>query len=188
MELYLLKSAAILAILFTFYKLVMENTSIHNFKRFYLLGSLLASLLIPLITFTNYVEVSPVLSIYTEGTPQLVFTPSEETVNYWPFVLWTIYTFGVLFFSVKFLKNLFNLIQKIKRNPKFRNSNFINVLLKECIIPHTFFSYIFLNKTQFENGDIPQEVMLHEQTHALQKHSLDVIFVEILQILFGLDL
>lgn len=184
MELYLFKSAAILAMLFAFYKVFLENTSIHNFKRFYLFGSLIAAFLIPLITFKTYVEVSPFIAVYTEGTPQIAIVETVENISYWPFVLWTIYGLGVLFFSAKFFRNLFNLIQKIRQNPKYRNSNFINVLLRENVIPHTFFSYIFLNKNQFENGEIPAEVILHEQTHAIQKHSLDVIFVELLQILF----
>ncbi len=184
MELYILKSAAILAILFAFYKLFLENTSIHDFKRFYLAGSLLASFLIPLITFTTYVAISPITPIASEGAPQIIFTQAEQSISYWPFVFWAIYGLGVLFFSVKFFRNLFILIQKIRKNPKFKNSRFINILLTEKVIPHTFFSYIFLNKTQFENREIPAEVMLHEETHARQKHSLDVIVVEILQIVF----
>ena len=184
MELYLLKSAACLVLFFAFYKLFLEKTSIHNFKRFYLSGSLLASFLIPLITFTSYVEVSPIIPVYSEIAPQMIFAETEKTINYWPFVLWTIYGLGVLFFSVKFFRNLFNLIQKIRKNPKYKNTRFINILLNEKVIPHTFFSYIFLNKTQFENHEIPAEVMLHEETHARQKHSLDVFFVELLQFVF----
>ncbi len=184
MELYLLKSAAILAVLFAFYKVVLENTSMHTFKRFYLFGSLLAAFLIPLITFTSYVEVSSIVPIYSEVTPQLNYTEVEQTLNYWPFVLWTFYGLGVLFFSIKFFRNLFGLIQQIRKNPKYKNTPFINVLLSETVIPHTFFNYIFLNKQQFENREIPQEVIFHEETHARQKHSLDIIFVEILQIVF----
>jgi beta-lactamase regulating signal transducer with metallopeptidase domain len=184
MELYLLKSAGILTILFVFYKVVLENTSIHIFKRFYLFGSLVAAFLIPLITFTSYVEISPTIPTYTEATPQLSYTEVEKTVNYWPFVLWTVYGLGVLFFSIKFFRNLFNLIQQIRKNPKYKNSSFIHVLLNETVIPHTFFNYIFLNKKQFENHEIPREVIFHEETHARQKHSLDIIFVELLQIVF----
>ncbi len=184
MELYLLKSAAVLAVLFAFYKVFLENTSIHNFKRFYLFGSLLASFLIPLITFTSYVEVSPIVPIYNEEIPQLVYTETEKTISHWPFVLWAIYGLGVLFFSIKFFRNLFGLIQQIRKNPKYHNSRFIHVLLKETIIPHTFFNYIFLNKKQFENHEIPQEVIFHEETHARQKHSLDIVFMELLQIVF----
>ena len=39
-----------------------------------------------------------------------------------------------------------------------------------------------LNKHKFETNDIPAEVILHEQTHAKQKHSLDIIILELLQI------
>lgn len=184
MELYLLKSAACLVLFFAFYKLFLENTSIHNFKRFYLFGSLLASFFIPLITFTSYLEVSPIVPIYSEAIPQLNYVETEKTINYWPFVLWMIYGLGVLFFSIKFFKNLFTLIQQIRKNPKYQNCSFIHVLLNETIIPHTFFNYIFLNKKQFENHEIPQEVIFHEETHARQKHSLDILFVELLQIVF----
>jgi bla regulator protein BlaR1 len=184
MELYILKSAACLALFFAFYKLFLENTSIHNFKRFYLFGSLLASFLIPLITFTTYAEASPFIATYTAAAPQQIFIETKASVNYWPFVLWTVYGLGVLFFSLKFFKNLFGLIQKIRQNPKYRNSSFINILLNENVIPHTFFSYIFLNKKQYENHEIPAEVMLHEETHARQKHSLDIVLVEVLQIVF----
>lgn len=184
MELYLLKSATILAVLFAFYKLFLENTSIHSFKRFYLWGSLLASFLIPLITFTTYVEASPIIPVSSEVSSQIIFTPAEQPNNYWPFVLWVIYVLGFLFFSVKFFRNFFSLIQKIRKNPKYKHNRFIIILLNEKVIPHTFFNYIFLNKTQFENHQIPAEVMLHEETHARQKHSLDVIFIELLQIVF----
>lgn len=184
MEIYILKSAACLAVFFAFYKLVLENTSFHHFKRFYLLGSLLASFLIPLITFTTYVAASPSVLILTEGNSQEILSETAGSINYWSIVLWTIYGLGVLFFSVKFFRNLFGLIQKIQKNPKFRNRGFINILLTETVIPHTFFSYIFLNKEQFEHDKIPSEVLLHEETHARQKHSLDIVLFEIFQILF----
>ncbi len=184
MELYLLKSTVILAILYVFYKLVLENTSIHNFKRFYLLGSLVASLVIPFITFTSYGKVSAFHTIYTEGIPQLTVDKTIETINYWPFVLWTIYGLGVLFFTVKFIRNLFSLIQQIRKNPKRRDGGFIHILLEENVIPYTFFRYIFLKKENFESGNIPAEVLIHEEAHARQNHSLDIILIEILKIVF----
>ena len=143
MEMYVLKSATILAIFFAFYKLFLENTSIHHFKRFYLLGILFASFLIPLITFYSYVAVAPITTIYSKATLPIIQPEMEKTINYWLLVLGTVYGFGVLFLSVKFFKNLFKLIQKIRKNPKYRNANFIHVLLTETIIPHTFFQLYF---------------------------------------------
>jgi len=185
MEFYILKSGICLAIFYGFYKLVLEKESFHVFKRFYLLSSVVLAFVIPLITFTEYIEVIPqeVPLFFPESS--ITHTVIEaEPINYIPIMLWSIYGLGVLLFSFKFLKNLSGIIFRIKRNPKFKNQSFINVLLQDLVIPHTFFSYIFLNKHKFETQQIPKEVLLHEETHAKQKHSLDVLFIEILQILF----
>jgi bla regulator protein blaR1 len=185
MEFYILKSGICLAIFYGFYKLVLEKESFHVFKRFYLLGSVVLAFSIPLITFTEYIEVVPqeVPLFFPESSITNSVIEAEPT-NYMPIILWSIYGFGVLLFSLKFLKNLSGIIIKIKRNPKFKNQSFIHVLLQDLVIPHTFLSYIFLNKHKFETQQIPKEVLLHEETHAKQKHSLDVLFIEILQILF----
>lgn len=56
MEMYLINSAACLAVLLLFYKLLLEKENMHVFKRYYLLISAMAAIVIPLITFTTYVE------------------------------------------------------------------------------------------------------------------------------------
>src|SRR5690606_15934892 len=96
---------------------------------------------------------------------------------------WTIYFIGVLLFTVKFIYNLNSILIIIKQNPKFKTKKSINVLLEELIVPHTFLSYIFLNKTHFETYQIPKEVLIHEEVHVTQKHSLDILFIETCQIL-----
>ena len=183
----LIKSSACLAIFMLFYKLCLEETSAHTFKRFYLIGAIIISIGIPFITFTSYIDVESVNVISTSQTienPSTEFSKVKEIRNYIPFILWSIYAIGVILFSFRFFKNLFQLLQKTKNNPKHKNQNFINVLIPDLITPHTFFNYIFLNKLKFETHQIPKEVLLHEETHATQKHSLDVLFIELLQIIF----
>ncbi|MCF4100829.1 hypothetical protein L1I30_04040 [Gillisia sp. M10.2A] len=183
MELYFLKSAACLGIFFLFYKLILEQENMHVFKRIYLLFSVIASMLIPLITFYTYVEASEAGSLLSQQVIQEIDALHSTGENLdWTFILWSIYFIGVIFFSLKFSKNLGELIFRIKRNPKFKDHDVTNVLLPSKIEPHTFFRYIFLNKKRFERGEIPAEVLLHEQAHARQKHSLDILFIELLQI------
>ncbi|MFT5103461.1 MAG: hypothetical protein ACI86C_001115, partial [Candidatus Latescibacterota bacterium] len=185
MEIYILKSVGCLAILFVFYKAVLERESFHNIKRFYLLGSLAVAFLIPLITFTQYVEITePTLTFISTEGPLII---TEQRVPNVPFLLisiWAIYGAGLLFFGLKFFRNLFRLAAKIKQNPNVRNKNFFHVLLKTPTVPHTFLQYIFLNKAKFENKEIPAEVLLHEEAHALQKHSVDILLIELLQVIF----
>ena len=186
MLLYIIKSSTILLALLIFYKLFLEKENMHVFKRFYLMASLIAAFGIPFITFTSYVFISPIeefsqLSVRDSFIGILV---EENKTDYLAVTIWTIYGLGVLFFGSLFIKNLGQLLTKIKRNTKIKNKQITNVLLLHSVIPHTFFKYIFLNKSDFENQQIPQEVLLHEETHALQKHSIDVLFIEFLQIVF----
>ncbi|PIQ18150.1 MAG: hypothetical protein COZ75_10655 [Flavobacteriaceae bacterium CG_4_8_14_3_um_filter_34_10] len=184
MELYLIKSGFCNAILFGFYKLFLENENMHVFKRFYLLGTLLLSFLIPLITFKTYVEISGTIPSVFMDSGAISVTEIKSTTNYWSSILWVLYALGVVFFSIQFVKNLYQLISKIRNNPKFTRDSIHHVLLKTPVIPHTFLNYVFLNKQQFEAKEIPDEVIQHEHIHAKQKHSLDILVVELLQIVF----
>ncbi len=188
MLLYILKSATCLAILLAFYKIFLERENMHTFKRFYLLGSLLAAFAIPFIIFVEYVEIPVVTQIIEQSNSNVPVVSGvgqeQSPTNYLPSILWSIYGVGILVFGFNFIKNLFKIIQRIQKNPKYKINRITNVLLLDRIIPHTFFNYIFLNKHKFEAKEIPSEVLLHEETHALQKHSADVLLVELLQVLF----
>lgn len=186
---YLLKSTASMAILFLFYKLLLEKESMHVFKRFFLLTSILVSLVIPSIVFVEYVE--PAVTTYTttepfEDTTIASWSPERsgdiDVIN-WPLLGWTVYMLGVMGFGFRFFKHLFQILIRINRNPKRKGKSSIIVLLQEQLPPHTFFRYIFLNMAKFDANEIPKEVILHEEVHSKQHHSIDVIFIEFMQVI-----
>ncbi len=185
MEIYLLKSIACLAALFAFYKLFLERENMHTLKRFYLIGILLVSFVIPFITFTEYV-VAEESSISIITSDMVLETPEETlfTIENLIHLLWGIYTIGVLFFGWRFINNLSVIVQKIRKNPRLKSKNLFHVLLQAPTTPHTFFSYIFLNRKNFESKEIPQEVLDHEEVHAQELHSLDILFIELLLVVF----
>lgn len=117
-SIYVLKSTACLAVLYLFYKKFLENENMHFFKRFYLIGMLLLSFLIPLITFTTYGNLAESIS------PIVLINNTEEKSNsllfygILPFMGWTIYFIGILFFSIRFWKNLISIILRIKKKHK----------------------------------------------------------------------
>lgn len=187
MEIHLLKFTAALAILWLFYKLFLENDNRHQFKRYYLLASIFFALIVPFITVTEYVEAttpSVSLSSNLEFTTVIEQNVQPPEVDYLPIILWSVYGIGVLFFSVKFIVNLFGVFNKIRTREKYYKQSFIYVLIENLKIPYSFFSYIFLNKNLYKSAQIPKEVLIHEQTHAQQKHSIDVLIMELLQIVF----
>ncbi|MEJ2112766.1 MAG: M56 family metallopeptidase [Flavobacteriaceae bacterium] len=182
MIVFILKYCAILASFILFYKLFLENESFHILKRFYLLLSPILAALIPLISFPEYVETSSAL--VSGISENIISIQKEPESNYNLIILWSIYWIGFTIMGIRFILNIYMIAKRIKQNPKHKQRNIINVLLKEPTIPHTFLNYIFLNKHKFNAQLIPEEVLLHEEAHVIQKHSLDILFVELLQIVF----
>ncbi|WP_353780069.1 M56 family metallopeptidase [Winogradskyella sp. 3972H.M.0a.05] len=148
-----------------------------------MLLTLFAAVIIPSITFTTIVE-QPLQSVsemvlISEGNDG---AQTDQFLSILVMVAWTIYGLGVIIFGCKFLINLFSIRTKIVNNPKQHHNGFTNVLLQKLAVPHTFFNYIFFDKTKYENNEIPEAVQLHEQAHAKQQHSVDILFIELLQI------
>ncbi len=189
METYLFKFSACLALFWLVYVLFLERQNMHQFKRFYLLGAVVTALTIPLLTITHYIE--PVITdlevspLFIPMETSLVEIPQEQA-TFWNLetVLWLVYGIGVLLFTIRFTINLIKMYNRISKNETVVERSFIYVLLSECRIPHSFFKYIFFNKSTYEANAIPKEVLLHEETHAKQLHSLDIIVIELLQIVF----
>ncbi|MDP5229567.1 MAG: M56 family metallopeptidase, partial [Cellulophaga sp.] len=188
MLIYILKVTTCLTIFYAFYKLLLEQESMHSFKRFYLLAAVVSAFIIPALIFTEYVYVSPepAFEVLPIDYPVEEFhaTATPEQTDYLNTILWSIYGLGVLVFGFKFCQNLIIIGNRIKTNQKVKEEQIINVLLQEKLAPHTFFNFIFLNKQKFNANEIPAAVLLHEKTHATQKHSADVLLMELVQVFF----
>ena len=191
MIIYLLKSTGCLALLLFFYHFILEKEKMHNFNRFYLLGSVLFSLLVPLTTIT--IPSSDVLVETFGNFNQPLITKNigsnfkvEESFNYLQLFI-GIYILISSLFLIRFAKNLFKIIQKKKINEKIKHKDATLVLVDDNILPHTFWKTIFINKTAYYKGEIEEELFTHELTHVTQKHTLDVMLIEILQILFWIN-
>ena len=190
MLVYLVKSAACMGIFLLFYKLFLEKENMHVFKRFYLIVTIIVALVIPNLVFVEYVE--PIITntnyTFTQTPDETPFVATQVQVSdmdvfNWQLLAWSIYGIGAIIFGFRFLRNLFQIINRVQKNLKHKQGYGIKVLLLEQLPPHTFFKYIFLNKQKFDTNEIPEEVVLHEEIHAKQNHSLDVVFIELLHIL-----
>jgi beta-lactamase regulating signal transducer with metallopeptidase domain/biopolymer transport protein ExbD len=189
METYLFKFSACLAIFWFIYILFLERQNMHRFKRFYLLGAVTMALLIPVLTITHYIEPITSDSKMSQEYMPIEAPLAEISKVQGPLmnletVLWVIYGLGVLLFFTRFIINLTKMHQCITKNETATERSFIYVLLQECRMPHSFFKYIFFNKSAYQTNAVPNEVILHEETHAKQFHSLDIIVIELLQIVF----
>lgn len=185
---YLLKSGVLLLIFFAIYKLLLENERMFRFNRVYLLGSIIFSLIIPLQLFSIKTFFSAAINV-VQLDAIMIRTNREvlDKMDYNQILLYIagiVYGVIVLILIVRFFRNLYSFYKNIKNNKTEIINDQKIVLVKESILPHSFWNAIFINAKEFENGKIPSELIVHEQAHIKQKHSLDILFIEILQIIF----
>jgi hypothetical protein len=107
-----------------------------------------------------------------------------EKTNYLPFILWSIYLIVTLGLLVRFATNLIKISRKIISNPSEKVQNATLILLTEKVLPHTFLHYIFINKDDYKNRKIEIELYTHELTHVNQKHTLDILLIELMKTIF----
>ena len=185
---FLIKSTLSLATLLAVYHLVLEKEKMHQFNRFYLLFGLLFSLVIPFITIEiiqeiPHQETTPTSIPMTEGT-SVPIPIIENSINYWPIAAWSLYGLITLALLSRFVVNIWKLNAKTQSNPTINYNNAKLVLLQEKTLPYTFLNHIFINETDYHNRKIEAELYTHELTHVTQKHSLDILLIEMLKVLF----
>jgi beta-lactamase regulating signal transducer with metallopeptidase domain len=183
---FLYKSTLCLLVLLAVYHLILEKEKMHRFNRFYLLFSLVFSFVVPFIS----IEVVTKTIVPVTQTYNYVFQYSsktiilEQTINYKPIILWSLYGLITAILLFRYIRNILKIVSNIKSNNIVEYKNAKLVLLQEQTPPHTFLNYIFLNKTDYKNRKIEEELFTHELIHVTQKHTLDVLLIETLKTVF----
>ena len=181
---FLIKSTITLLVLLAVYYLFLEKEKIHVFNRFYLLFSLVFSMVIPFITIEVIQElaqptVNPGNIQILQGSAVIL----EET-NYMAIGLWSLYAVVTLVLAIRFFSNIIKISSKMKSNTPIDYKNAKLILVPEKTLPHTFLNTIFINETEYINRQIEAELYTHELTHVTQKHTLDILFIELLKTVF----
>ena len=193
MILYLLKITLLMGLLLAVYHLLLGRERLHYFSRFYLVGSLLISLVAPLISIDASVTQIPTI----ESTPieQLVKASSQtiQVEEAQPaaadrdslsimLLLIGAYLLGTVVLLLRLVLNIYSMYRMVNHNPKKAIEGATLVLLEGRMAPYSWWKYIFLQKGEYESGDVAPEIISHELTHIRQHHTYDILLVELLQV------
>lgn len=185
---YIFKTILCSAILLLGYYLLLEREKIYRFNRVFLLFSILFSFIIPLITINIESSVQLISQVAYQPNYILQNTVIEKTLpsvnekfNLDKFLLLA-YIAVTAFLFCRLIINLFAIIYKTKNNSLVPYLNAKLVLTKDNRVPHSFFNYMFIYKEDFERGTIENEIFRHELAHIKQKHSADILFIELINI------
>ena len=182
---FLIKSTLSLLVLLAIYHLILEKEKMHQFNRFYLLFCLVFSFVIPFISIEIIDESVSAITHTNKGiTANATMTIVPETLDYTPIIIWSLYCVVTSLLLFRFLRNILRITSRTHFNTVINYKNAKLVLLKEKTLPHTFWNTIFVNETEYRNRKIEEELYTHELIHVTQKHTLDVLLIEIVKTLF----
>lgn len=171
---YLLLANIYLTLFFSFYMLFLRKETFFNLNRVYLVGGAILSFALPLVQSAwvkqlfitqkvqqTILQVNPGV-IYQVNVAAVAHTQRQVTLGE---ALAALYGVGILFFFCRFLYQLIQLQVDILQ-PK---------------APSTF---SFFNKIRIEESDADNiYITAHEEAHARQWHSADIILIEAVTIL-----
>ncbi|MCB2194393.1 MAG: M56 family metallopeptidase [Bacteroidetes bacterium] len=194
----IMESSITMAMFFLIYKAFLSKETFFRLNRVYLLSALLFSVTIPFISLN--INLLPDLGIgystnnesglagirngYNELNAVIIYAYSTKLS--WTVLkhyLTIIYYIGVITSFAMFLTGLVRMLFIIYRSKTIKYGKYSIVENKDIVVPFSLFKWIIINPEKHSSKDIEQ-IIVHEKMHAFQLHSLDLIFIEVLVILF----
>ncbi len=198
---YLLESSVCLIIFLIVYKTLLSKLTHFTWMRFYLILSLVLSIILPVIILpVNWATSYPIPKVLdnmrlifgnTSGFQKNALTTDNQQItgfdvrNLIYSALVFIYVAGVIYKMGKLAWNLNLIARYIRQNPVDSEENYRLVRISESIPPFSFLNYVFLseNYKSLSASDL-QQIKDHEKVHIHQFHTIDLILVELSSIVF----
>lgn len=186
MLLYLVEINIITIFLYGFYRLLFTNDTFFSWRRFMLLNTYLIALLVPFADFSNWIRIHEatqnMASTYAETVlSEATSLPSKATVLSWNTILLWIYMGGVCMFLLRFVIQLIGIYRLAKKTAVSTIKGIKVHIIEKNESPFSFFRWIFVNPEVRYESQL-QEILIHEQCHVEQKHSIDVVLAELFTI------
>ena len=187
---YLLKVNTGIALFYAFYKLFCQRDTFFQWRRTALICFLGISFLYPLLNIQHWVKEQPTMyelanyyaTFIALDEPTVSSLSSTAKIPSLMTLAGYIYLIGVIALSLRFLIQLLSILRMrwIGKATHLNGQRIISLPVETN--PFSFFGWIFIYLPQL-NKESQNEILTHEQTHARQWHSIDVIISEIINII-----
>ncbi len=187
----------LLIIYWLIYIIALRNDPNLRFRRIFILTVIATVPLIPFLSLGSVITQSHNTAMLNEmmfilpgllvGGSQAV-THSLSEGQWWTHLIITIYGLGSTFLVFRFISHLIVLVRIINDKSNSKTSKIDFILIQTSAYPtFSFFRYLILNQTEKLTETDMQQVIEHEKIHIRQWHSLDILILEILRIMFWLN-
>jgi len=190
---YLLELTICWTALYALYAIALREETFFKGNRAYLLFTLLAGIIIPLLewpTASSNATANAVVylqEIVIGGVEAMEISAQQtqvsSSIGLTDLLLWLYFT-GVLLFGIRFLYGLFQIRKLYTTSEKIVYQQTKIALTPTNHTPFSFFNSLFIPK-DFNLQELDnQKIIEHERAHLTQRHTIDVLLLEVLSILF----
>jgi TonB family protein len=186
---YILEVSICWLVFYTIYKVFLTKETFFKINRGYLLTTLLLGMLLPLSRYLalEWMQPNEVFTVYIEpisiglkGVQEFPQNGAPSFLN----ILGVIYFLGLSFFTFRFLFGLFQIGQLYNGATKIKKGNLVLLETNKFHMPFSFFNCLFWSNEYNISEKERAKIIAHEQAHIKGHHSIDVIFLELVAILF----
>ena len=183
---YFLKVNVAIVLFYAFYRLFFYKDTFFGWRRTALLCFFAVSAAVPLLNIQTWItEQEPMVAmadLYASGVLPELTVGTEVAPTDWKSILseyaniayWGI----VALLMIRLIMQLAGIIRLTCRCRKIQIGNTSIHLLPKADGPFSFFHWIFIHPSSHTEEEF-NEILTHEQTHARQWHSIDVIISEL---------
>jgi len=175
---FIIKSSIALAVFYLYFHVFLERTKQFYLNRLYLLSSSLFAVVIPFLRLPSMQvkeDVGMMSIMLQEVSVVANYSVAKESVQ--ATYLNYIYLGGVILVLALFITRLISLYGVVKKNNAINRGIYKLVELSESFKAYSFFKYVFVSK----ESKCEEKIISHELVHVRQKHSIDIIIINILQ-------
>ena len=189
---YFLEVTISWTLFYSVYLLFLRKETFFNVNRWYLLHTIWIGALLPLlrklpfsIESTEPIILEPVTFINygTQRIAESMTAPVEAHTLDYNFIIWVVYCLGVVFFGIKICFGLKRILSMYRKGEKRNLGNIKLIVSQDFHLPFSFLDRVFIHESFLDNPFI-KEILDHESTHVKGHHTYDVLFIELLSIIF----
>lgn len=187
--LYMLKTSLLSGLFLGYYWVALRNNRFHYYNRFYLLASIVFSLLIPLLQFDWITNEQPVF-MGSGASIDLIATSSSKTLT----SSININAISLIFIQIVSLLLILTICYKIFKIYQIKKHSQITKLegfdlmhTDEDSAPFSFLDNLFWKRSISIDDEGGKQIFKHELTHIQQKHTWDRLFTQLFCSIFWIN-
>jgi N-acetylmuramoyl-L-alanine amidase len=193
---YLLKVILCSAILYGYYLLFLRNKIYHAYNRFYLLASVMVSMVAPLLNVQLLlhpntkaaapIQLLQVVNSSDEYLEEVIISSHRNYLSSSEMIAGFYILVSLVLLSI-LLQMFVGIFQLLKRNSSKNYQDIVFVDTEAKGTPFSFFKFIFWNRAINVHSATGQQILAHELAHVKEKHSVDKLCLNIVLVFYWIN-